>query len=92
MSVRGAKIKKRLGSPYDPRNCKKCSKFHKGVDINLGGGDDDFGAPILAIHSGIVVSIKTVTNGSGRQVYRSPDGSFQTRYFQIIKNDKKYSE
>ncbi|KZS41509.1 hypothetical protein AWE51_21105 [Aquimarina aggregata] len=90
---------RRMDSPFGgPRTCSGCSRWHKGVDINFdGGGATDYGAPVLATHSGKVVSIKTTLDGSGRNVYiQSPDGSFQTRYFHLssilVKKDQEISE
>ncbi|WP_299260850.1 DUF6443 domain-containing protein [uncultured Aquimarina sp.] len=77
--------RRRIDSYFGPRNCSGCSKNHRGLDINFdGGGATDFGAPVLATHSGRVVSVKATLSGSGRNVYlQSPDGSFQTRYFHM---------
>ncbi len=48
------RVSKRTGKTYR----------HKGVDINLGAGSDDFGAPVYATHSGRV-SIKGFEDGDG---------------------------
>ena len=33
---------------------------HRGLDINLGGGSDDYGAPVYATHSGIITRLVDV--------------------------------
>ncbi|MEW7281090.1 peptidoglycan DD-metalloendopeptidase family protein [Aquimarina sp. 2201CG1-2-11] len=80
---------RRVDSWYGPRNCTGCSSFHRGLDINFsGGGATDFGAPVLATHTGRVVSIKTSLSGAGRNVLiQSPDGTFQTQYFHMSRID-----
>ncbi|WP_438711311.1 M23 family metallopeptidase [Aquimarina muelleri] len=77
--------KRRLGSGYGPRNVKnrpEASKFHRGLDINFGGGYDDYGAPVISTHDGIIVEAKDTTTGSGGRTItvQSKDGNFQTRY------------
>ncbi|OED43147.1 hypothetical protein AB832_02705 [Flavobacteriaceae bacterium (ex Bugula neritina AB1)] len=77
--------KRRLGSGYGPRNVKnrpEASKFHRGLDINFGGGYDDFGAPVISTHDGIIVEAKDNIRGSGGRTVtvEAEDGSFQTRY------------
>lgn len=78
-------LKRRLGSPFGPRNCKGCSKFHKGIDINFGSGDDDFGAPVLATHSGKVIKVNNdIKSSGGRYVkIKSFNGAVQTRYLHL---------
>ena len=77
-------MKWRIDSWYGERNCEGCSKFHRGLDINFGSGSVDFGAPVLATHDGIVVSIKNTISGGGRNILiQSPDGSFQTQYLHL---------
>ena len=78
-------LKRRLGSPWGPRDCKGCSKFHKGVDINFGSRDDDFGAPILATHSGEVIEVNTdIKSSAGRYVkIKSFNGKVHTRYLHL---------
>nr|WP_255518913.1 MULTISPECIES: peptidoglycan DD-metalloendopeptidase family protein [unclassified Aquimarina] len=80
---------RRVDSWYGPRTCTGCSSFHRGLDINFsGGGATDFGAPVLATHTGKVVSIKTTLSGAGRNVLiQSPDGTFQTQYFHMSRID-----
>ncbi|CAH0994239.1 hypothetical protein EMA8858_00348 [Emticicia aquatica] len=76
----------RIDSWFGPRNTglSYASKFHKGLDINFGGGRADYGAPVLGTHDGSV-SIKDNLNGNeGRMVtVTSPDGKFRTRYLHL---------
>jgi murein DD-endopeptidase MepM/ murein hydrolase activator NlpD len=76
----------RIDSWFGPRNTglSYASKFHKGLDINFGGGRADYGAPVLGTHDG-TVSIKGNLNGNeGRMVtVTSPDGKFRTRYLHL---------
>ncbi len=70
-----------LGSPFGPR-----TRNHDGVDINFSGGyNTDYGAPVVATHSGTVVRIHTTNEGAaGRYIeIESPDGSFMTRYLHL---------
>jgi RHS repeat-associated protein len=69
-----------------PRHCEGCSEYHKGLDFNFsGGGDTDYGAPVVATHSGVIVSVKTTTSGSAGRIVLigSKDGSFRTRYIHL---------
>jgi RHS repeat-associated protein len=88
---------RRIDSWYGFRPLK--NRIHHGLDVNFdGGGNTDYGAPILATHSGVVVSIKTSTTKDGGRmiIIRSPDGSFQTRYFHlssiVVSADQEISE
>ena len=64
-------------------------RTHAGVDINhTGGGNTDLGAPIIATHDGVVVSIKTIGNGDkdaggNRITIVSGDGSVSTSYMHL---------
>jgi RHS repeat-associated protein len=61
-------------------------KHHNGVDLNYsGGGNTDYGAPIVATHSGRVARINSDNSGSGGRyvVFESPDGSFLTKYLHL---------
>ena len=64
-------------------------RTHAGVDINhTGGGNTDLGAPIIATHDGVVVSIKTIGNGDkdaggNRITITSEDGSVATSYMHL---------
>ncbi len=61
-------------------------KDHPAADFNMGNGDDDLGAPIVATHNGIVTDIKHFTDkdGGGNRVYiQSKDGTIQTRYLHM---------
>ena len=43
---------------------KSRDRNHYGIDINYtGGGNTDYGAPIVATHHGRVVSVKTTNDG-----------------------------
>ena len=79
----GKNIFRRLGSPFGPRNGKQ----HRGVDMNMGSGKDDLGAPVMATHSGKVLKIAKYTddkNAGGTRVYiKSIDGTIQTRYMHL---------
>lgn len=82
------KAKRWVASWFGPRNVKnnpKATKNHKGLDINMGGGYDDYGAPVYATHEGVVHEVKTSTSGNGgrRVVIKAPDGSFRTSYFHL---------
>ena len=60
---------------------------HKGVDINIGSGDHDLGAPVLATHEGKVVGLTYYTQdsnpGGTRLHIQSPDGSVRTTYMHL---------
>ena len=64
-------------------------RTHAGVDINhTGGGNTDLGAPIIATHDGVVVSIRTIGNGDkdaggNRITISSEDGSVSTSYMHL---------
>lgn len=80
---------RRVDSWFGPRDVEgrpEASKEHKGLDINLGGGYDDYGAPVFATHQGTVLEVKDDTKGSAgrRIIIQSPDGSFQTRYLHLM--------
>jgi RHS repeat-associated protein len=73
---------RKLGSLFGPRN----GRNHNGIDINFSGGyNTDYGAPIVATHSGTVVRINSTNEGrAGRYIeIESPDGSFMTRYLHL---------
>jgi len=60
--------------------------YHPAVDMNMGSGKDDLGAPIRATHDGIVIEIKHFTDrdGGGNRVYiQSKDGTIQTSYMHM---------
>ena len=71
-----------IDSWYGPRNISYGSKFHRGLDINFGTQDFDYGAPVLATHDGVVQAINSSPKGGGGRfiIINSPDGSFQTGY------------
>ncbi|MFY0651641.1 MAG: peptidoglycan DD-metalloendopeptidase family protein [Cyclobacteriaceae bacterium] len=79
---------RRVSSWFGPRNVANnpdATTDHMGLDINFGGGTDDYGAPVLATHDGIVHEVKDDTSGNGgrRVVIQAADGSFQTLYFHL---------
>jgi RHS repeat-associated protein len=60
--------------------------LHKGVDINLGVRDDDYGAPVFATHSGRVVYVKSYKDGNaaGNRIrILSKDGKIATVYMHL---------
>ncbi len=75
--------KRRFGSPFGPRNGGQ----HRGIDMNFGSGYDDYGAPVIATHDGVVRKAQEnddKTEGAGRRVtIQSEDGTFQTKYFHL---------
>ena len=60
---------------------------HNGVDINLGSGSNDFGAPVFATHDGKVtriVSINDDNNSGGNRIQiTSEDGQVSTYYMHL---------
>jgi RHS repeat-associated protein len=83
----------RVDSWYGPRNIKGGSKNHRGLDINFGSGKFDYGAPVLATHSGEVVGIKNTTNKYGRYIIlESSDGEFRTSYVHLKKVNVKVGQ
>jgi len=66
---------------------KRRKRNHNGLDLNYsGGGNTDYGAPVVATHSGKVARIipLSANDGGGRViVIESPDGSFQTKYMHL---------
>lgn len=62
----------------------EASTDHKGLDINYGGGRDDYGAPVQTTHDGIVTVKDNVEGKNGRSVYvTAPSGQFRTAYFHL---------
>ncbi len=57
---------RRFGSGFGMRTTKSGPGMHYGGDINFsGGGNTDYGAPILATHDGRVCSVSATNDGSG---------------------------
>ena len=60
---------------------------HKGIDINLGSGNNDLGAPVYSTHSGKVVRVGRISEdnnpGGNRVRILSPDGSVSTYYMHL---------
>jgi murein DD-endopeptidase MepM/ murein hydrolase activator NlpD len=82
------KFVRRVSSWFGPRNVQgnpRATRNHKGLDINFGSGNDDYGAPVLATHDGKVHEVKNSTSGNGgrKVVIQAADGSFQTFYFHL---------
>lgn len=81
-------LKRWVSSWFGPRNVKEnpnATKNHRGLDINFGGGTDDYGAPVVTTHDGKVVTVKNNTSGNGGRTVtvESPDGKFRTSYFHL---------
>ena len=77
---------RRIDSKYGMRTRRGKTKLHAGIDINFtGGGNTDYGAPVVATHSGKVAFVQTSNTGSGGRYIEitSPDGSFKTRYLHL---------
>ena len=68
---------------YGQRN----NRFHYGVDINLGRGKADLGAPVFATHDGVVDRVRTIKddkNGGGNRVrIISENGKVSTFYMHL---------
>ncbi|ADB41247.1 Peptidase M23 [Spirosoma linguale DSM 74] len=76
----------RIDSWFGPRNTglAYASKFHKGLDINFGGGRADYGAPVLGTHDGVASVKDNLKGNEGRMVtLTSPDGKFRTKYLHL---------
>ncbi len=62
-------------------------RYHQGVDINIGAGSDDLGAPVYATHDGIVVRVQRYTDdkdaGGTRIKIQSEDGKVATYYMHL---------
>ncbi|HWA33961.1 MAG TPA: M23 family metallopeptidase, partial [Cyclobacteriaceae bacterium] len=80
-------FKRWISSWFGPRNVKddpEASTYHPGLDINFGGGTDDFGAPVMTTHDGEVTIKDSNTGRNGRTVWvTSPDGKFRTVYMHL---------
>ena len=81
----------RVDSWFGRRNIEteepRASTFHKGLDFNYtGGGNTDYGSPILTTHEGTATIDNDPNGAEGRTVIiTSPDGSFRTKYFHLSK-------
>jgi murein DD-endopeptidase MepM/ murein hydrolase activator NlpD len=77
----------RKSTPDDTFRRRSRNRFHYGIDLNYsGGGNTDYGAPIVATHSGKVARIIPLNAGDGGGriiVIESPDGSFLTKYMHL---------
>jgi murein DD-endopeptidase MepM/ murein hydrolase activator NlpD len=89
----------RIDSWFGPRNTglKYASKNHKGLDFNFGGGRFDYGAPVLATHTGTATVKNDKKGNTGRMVtVTSPDGSFRTKYMHLksinVEDDQTITE
>ena len=65
-------------------------RTHQGVDINMGSGSDDLGAPVYATHDGVVTRIATIDSGDtdagGNRIqitYSDESGSVSTYYMKM---------
>ena len=76
-------------------------RTHQGVDINLGSGPADLGAPVYATHDGTITRIATIDNGDknagGNRVqitYSDESGTVSTSYMHLnaISEDLKEGE
>lgn len=59
---------------------------HKGLDMNMGSGSDDLGAPVRSTHSGFVQSVVPNRTGSGAGnfiVIEAAGGEVRTRYLHL---------
>ena len=60
---------------------------HNGLDMNIGSGSHDLGAPVYATHDGVVTrfaSIETDTNAGGNRIQiTSEDGKVSTYYMHL---------
>ena len=74
----------RVASWYGRREYSGGSSYHRGLDVNFGGADFDYGAPVVATHAGEVVSVKNTTSKYGRHiVVESPNGKFRSSYVHL---------
>ncbi len=65
---------------------------HGGVDINIGNGNFDLGAPVYATHSGVIVRVGVYTDndaGGNRIKIESTDKSVATFYMHLNSIDPK---
>ena len=79
----GTTVTRRVDSPFGPRS----SRYHYGVDMNLGSGRQDMGVPIYATHDGIVRMNrdKSDNDGAGNRVHiESEDGTLKTVYMHMV--------
>ncbi|MEN7549448.1 DUF6443 domain-containing protein [Rapidithrix thailandica] len=79
-------IKRRIDSKYGNRTRNGKKRKHHGLDMNLGGGDDDLGVPVYATHDGKVLLAKDKSdkNGAGNRIHiQSADGKFKTVYMHL---------
>ncbi|MDE5594992.1 MAG: peptidoglycan DD-metalloendopeptidase family protein [Muribaculaceae bacterium] len=83
--------KNNYGAPRDGGRRK-----HQGVDINIGSGNQDKGAPVYATHDGVIIRQVSVEDGNAggiRITIKSHDGTIKTSYMhleQIAKGLKVY--
>jgi RHS repeat-associated protein len=60
--------------------------IHQGIDLNMGNGSDDKGAPILSTHDGVVTNVTNNRDGRGYSIQiTSSNGTLRTAYFHMIK-------
>ena len=60
---------------------------HKGIDINIGTGSHDLGAPVIATHDGKIEKLRTINQdfdgGGNRIMITSEDGDVSTYYMHL---------
>ena len=63
---------------------------HRGVDINLGAGNDDLGAPVQTTHDGIITRIARVsdgdTNAGGNRIRVDSECGTVSTYYMHLEN------
>jgi len=80
----GEKIARWISSGFGPRILNGQRQNHRGIDVNLGSGNQDRGVPIYATHNGTVIKVGGLDNAGGYRVtIRSADGSIQTSYMHL---------
>lgn len=85
----GRTILRHIASGFGMRTIGKKTRMHKGLDINLGSGDDDLGLPVYATHDGVVTRVRGIVedndndDGGNRIAITSADGSVKTVYMHL---------
>ncbi len=66
---------------------RKGNRLHQGIDINIGSGEFDYGAPVYSTHDGKVVSVVHYTDdkkaGGTRVRIQSENGEVSTSYMHL---------
>jgi len=92
----GTTVLRRIDSQFKPEHRPN----HKGIDVNLGYGQQDLGAPIYATHDGVVSMNIDKSDGddAGNRIHiMSADGNLKTVYMHlkdpsILKEGSKIKE